>query len=63
MQPLDPYRFKSWISLCADYCDIPELMTHLQNNYRCWKELEEKPKDAQHNPAQASHMEDDSAAS
>lgn len=26
----------------SGFCDIPELMTHLQNNYTYWKELEEK---------------------
>ncbi|KAL5004048.1 hypothetical protein ScPMuIL_017504, partial [Solemya velum] len=30
--------FDAWDS----FCDIPELMTHLQNNYTYWKELEEK---------------------
>ena len=25
------------------FCDIPDLMTHLQNNYQYWKEEEENP--------------------
>ena len=29
--------------LFADFCDIPELMTHLQNNYKFWKSEEENP--------------------
>ncbi|XP_076443536.1 high affinity cAMP-specific and IBMX-insensitive 3',5'-cyclic phosphodiesterase 8A-like isoform X2 [Babylonia areolata] len=27
------------------YCDIPQLMSHLQDNYRNWEELEEKAKE------------------
>lgn len=26
----------------SGFCDIPELMTHLHNNYTYWKEMEEK---------------------
>ncbi|KAL8618682.1 hypothetical protein ACOMHN_048858 [Nucella lapillus] len=28
------------------YCDIPDLMNHLQSNYRRWKELEDTPKES-----------------
>lgn len=27
----------------ADFCDIPDLMQHLQNNYKFWVEEEENP--------------------
>lgn len=30
-----------WI-MFSDFCEIPELITHLQNNYKSWKELEEE---------------------
>ena len=32
-----------WIfHFIAAFCDIPDLMTHLQNNYKYWKEQEDE---------------------
>lgn len=28
--------------MILDFCDIPDLMTHLQENYRYWKEKSEE---------------------
>ena len=37
--------FNLYTLFSLDYCDIPDLMNHLQTNYKLWKEMEDKPKD------------------
>lgn len=43
MRLFDIKTLSSMLHVSADFCDIPELMQHLQDNYKFWTSEEEHP--------------------